>query len=65
MAHAFKWNAAGRVNAIGVHERAPLNERNLLIFCLSDIVKQTVNTTSNVLVKFLVIYLFLDFGHDL
>lgn len=62
-ATAFRWNRAGKVNAIGVQVRAPTMDKNLSSLSPSRIVKQTVKNTRMVLEWFLKTCLFLDFYH--
>lgn len=62
-AHAFKWNKAGKVNAMGVHVSEPTIARNLSNLLPINMVKTTVNPTSIVLVAFLLIYLYLLLDH--
>jgi hypothetical protein len=61
-AHAFKWNKAGNVKAIGVHVTDPRIERNLSNLSPSKIVIQMQSPTTLALVIFLNICLFLDFS---
>ena len=61
-AHDFKWNRAGKVNAMGVQVKAPKMERNLSSLSPSRIVMATVAPTITVLVMFLSICLLLVFS---
>jgi len=63
VAHAFKWNKAGKVNAIGVHVKAPASERNLFSFVPIAIVNPTVTPTRKALDPFLLHCLLFVFGH--
>ena len=62
-AHAFKWNSAGKVNAIGVQVSEPTIARNLSSFLPIAIVRTMVIPTSKVLVAFLLICLCLPLDH--
>ena len=61
-AHSFKWNNAGKVNATGVHVRAPQIDRKFSTFGPSAIVVTTVMMTRTVRLTFFKVYRFLDFG---
>jgi len=62
-AHAFRWNKAGKVNAMGVHVSEPTMARNLSNLLPIAIVNTIVNPTNKVLVEFLLIYRFLLLDH--
>lgn len=62
-AHAFRWNKAGKVKAIGVQVSDPTTERKLSRLSPIPIVNKTVSPTKIVLVTFLDIYLFFVLAH--
>lgn len=51
-AHNFRWNIVGRVNAIGVHAKAPKNAKNDPNLFPNSNAITTVSATMNVLYKF-------------
>ena len=61
-AQAFRWNIAGKVNAIGVQVTEPRIDRNLSSLSPSMIVITTTTQITQVLVMFLLICLFLVFS---
>ena len=62
-AHALRWNRDGKIKAIGTQVKAPTIEMNLSSLSPKAIVIPMVINTKIVLVTFLDIYLFFDFGH--